>query len=256
MKPLSHLERGFFIAMETATDPRLVRARVLVVGVGGLGSPVALALAAAGVGTLGLVDPDVVEVSNLHRQSLYATADVGRAKVEVAAERLRALVPSLRLETWRERFGPGHTARARAFDLLVDGTDTIAAKFALNDVAVAAGVPLLHAGVLGFSAQLLTVLPHVSACYRCVFEEAPPPGETPSCEEAGVLGPVAALAGTLQAAEAVRLLTDAGPLFVNRLLSIDTRAGRYRLVPLAANPRCTACRAAAGAPATGRSDAP
>jgi molybdopterin/thiamine biosynthesis adenylyltransferase len=222
------------------SHPRLARARALVVGVGGLGAPAAATLARAGVGTLGLVDPDVVELSNLHRQPLYATADVGRAKVEVAAERLRALHPGVRIEVRRERLGPD-AAGVRGFDVVLDGTDTIAAKFAVNDAAVAAGVPLVHAGVLGFRAQLMTVLPGASACYRCVFEEAPPPGDVPSCQEAGVLGPVTALVAALQAAEAIGLLAGRGAAWVDRLLAIDLATGRHRLVPLPAGPRCTRC---------------
>jgi len=222
-------------------DENLARSRALVIGVGGLGAPAAMALAAAGVGTLGLIDPDVVELSNLHRQPLYASADVGRAKVEVAAERLGALAPALRVETWRARFGPADAHLLGAFDVVLDGTDTIAAKFVVSDAAVAAGVPLVHAGVLGFRAQLLTVLPGRSACYRCVFEEAPPPGDVPSCQEAGVLGPVTALAGALQAAEALRLLTGLPPAHANALLAVDTQAGSWRTVPVAPNPRCPAC---------------
>ena len=225
------------------TNARLARARVLIVGVGGLGSPAAAALAAAGVGTLALMDPDLVDVSNLHRQTLYGAADVGRRKVEVAAERLRARHPALRVETWPERFGPESAARLRGVDVVLDGTDTIGAKFAVNDAAVAAGVPLVHAGVLGFRAQLLTVLPGTSACYRCVFEEAPPPGDVPSCQEAGVLGPVTALAGALQAAEAIGLLTGRGAAFVDRLLTLDLHAGHHRIVPLPPGPRCTICTA-------------
>ena len=228
---------------------RLAPSRVLVVGVGGLGAPAAGALAAAGVGTLGLVDPDRVEASNLHRQPLYDAADVGLRKVDVAAGRLRRRHDGLRVETRAERFVPGHV---RGFDVVLDGTDTIAAKFAINDACVGAGVPLVHAGVLGFTAQLLTVLPGRSACYRCLFEEAPPPGDVPSCEEAGVLGPVPALAGALQAAEAIRLLAGPGPAYAGRLLVIDTRAGRWRAVPVAANPRCPVC---IPIHATGRSEA-
>jgi molybdopterin/thiamine biosynthesis adenylyltransferase len=230
----------------------LAGSRALIVGVGGLGSPAAMALAASGVGTLGLVDPDAVEISNLHRQPLYEAADVGRMKVAVAAERLRTLHPALRVETWRERFTHEHVALARRFDLVLDGTDTIAAKFAVNDAAVAAGVPLVHAGVLGFRAQLLTVLPGASACYRCVFEEAPPPGDVPSCQEAGVLGPVTALAGALQAAEAIRILAGTGAAFADRLLAIDLGRGSHRTVPLAPNPRCPTCAALRAA---GRSEA-
>jgi adenylyltransferase/sulfurtransferase len=214
---------------------------VLVAGVGGLGAPAASALATAGVGTLGLVDPDVVELSNLHRQPLYATADVGRPKVDVAAERLRALAAGVRVETRRARLGTDDAVSLRGFDVVLDGTDTIAAKFAVNDAAVAAGVPLVHAGVLGFRAQLMTVLPGASACYRCVFEEAPPPGDVPSCQEAGVLGTVTALAGALQAAEAIRIITGRGAAWADRLVTIDVRTGRHRVVPLAVGRRCSTC---------------
>ena len=231
--------------MTTSPPSRLARARALLVGVGGLGSPAALALARAGIGELGLVDPDVVEISNLHRQPLYGGADLGRAKVDVAAERLRALAPALRIVTWRERFPEGDAARALPdFDVVLDGTDTIAAKFAVNDAAVAAGVPLVHAGVLGFRGQLMTVLPGDTACYRCVFEEAPAAGEVPSCEEAGILGPTAALAGALAAAEAVRLVTGEDAAYAGRLLVIDTLGGRHRSVPLGRRPRCRTCESA------------
>ena len=223
--------------------------RVLVVGVGGLGSSAALALAHAQVGTLGLMDPDPVEVSNLHRQLLYDSADVGRPKVTVAAEQLRRLMPGLHVESRRERFGPHQAAVLRGFDCVVDGTDTVAAKFALSD-----------AGVLGFVAQLMTVVPGESACYRCVFEEPPPPDEVPSCQEAGVLGPVVALAGALQAAETIRLLGWWAPAWANRLLRIDAWTGRWRTVPLAPNPRCAACAAlsplAAPTANAGRSEGP
>jgi len=215
--------------------------RALVIGVGGLGAPAAMALAAGGIGTLGLVDPDVVEVSNLHRQPLYETADVGRAKVDVAGDRLRAWHPALRVETWRARFAPDDAALLRGFDVVLDGTDTIATKFDVNDAAVAAGVPLVHAGVLGFCAQLMTVLPGATACYRCIFEDVPPPGDVPSCQEAGVMGPVPVLAGALQAAEALRILAGEAAAFADRLLAIDLLAGTWRTVPLAANPRCRTC---------------
>jgi adenylyltransferase/sulfurtransferase len=248
--------------LQSLLDPsppstKLGRARVLIVGLGGLGSPAALALAAAGVGALGLVDPDVVEPSNLPRQLLYDDGDVGRPKVEVAAAGLEAAVPGLRVEAWRERFAPGGTweRRVAAFDLVVDGTDTIPDKFFLNDTAVAAGRPLVHAGVLGFAAQVLTVLPGRSACYRCIFEEAPPVAETPTCEAAGVLGPVVALAGAVQASEAVRVLDGGAPAFADRLLTFDLSTGRARAVPVRPNPRCTACHGGAEPAWIGRSEA-
>jgi molybdopterin-synthase adenylyltransferase len=227
--------------MKDHTSQRRLRSgRVLVVGVGGLGCPAAAALAAAGIGTIGLVDPDVVELSNLPRQTLYRAADLGRPKVEVAAERLAAIAPATRVRTWQRRLGPGDAALAGGFDVVVDGTDSIAAKFAVNDAAVAAGVPLVHAGALGLRAQVLTVVPGVTACYRCVFEEAPPPDDVPSCTEAGVLGPVVALAGGFQAAEAIRVLTGAPPRLADRLLVIDLDGG-HRVVRLARRPGCVTC---------------
>src|SRR5262245_1807069 len=184
----------------------LARTRVLIAGVGGLGAPAAEALAAAGVGTLGLFDPDVVDVSNLHRQPLYDDDAIGRPKAAVAAERLRALAPGLDVEWDRRAITAGDASLVARFDVLLDGTDSIAAKFLLNDLAVAADRPLVHAGVVGLRAQLLTVLPRRTACYRCIFEAPPPPEEAVSCTEAGVLGPLPALAGALQAAEAIRVL--------------------------------------------------
>ena len=228
-----------FKSTDQTTDARDVRA--LVIGVGGLGCPATLALARAGVGTLGLVDPDVVDASNLPRQLLYDPGDVGRAKVAVAAERLRAVAPALRVVTRQARFTASDVAWLRDFDIVVDGTDSIAAKFDVNDAAVTAGVPLVHAGAVDFRAQLLTIVPHETACYRCVFEDAPPPDDVPSCQEAGVLGPVVALAGSLQAAEALRVAVGGRPHFADRLLSIDLRAGIWRSIRVARRRGCSAC---------------
>jgi adenylyltransferase/sulfurtransferase len=225
------------------------------VGVGGLGAPAAAALASGGVGRLGLVDPDLVDVSNLHRQPLYGDADVGRPKVTVAAARLARLAPGLQLETVQARLGAEHATLVARYDAVVDGTDSIAAKFLLSDLALATGRPLVHAGVIGFRAQLMTILPGRSACYRCVFEEAPPSGEVPACEEAGVLGPLPPLIGALQAAEAIRCLAGRPPLFADRLLTVDLGAGGWRTVPLAPNPRCPACARTQPERATTRSEA-
>jgi adenylyltransferase/sulfurtransferase len=222
-------------------DPALADRRVLVVGIGGLGAPAAAALAAAGVGTLGLIDPDRVDASNLPRQTLYADADVGLAKVEVAAARLAERTPGLRTCTTYRRFTADDVALAAAYDALVDGTDSIAAKFAVNDAAVAAGRPLVHAAVLGWRAQLTTILPGATACYRCVFEDAPPPGDVPSCQDAGVVGATTALAAAIQAAEVVRLLTGSRPALAGRLLTIDLSTGLHRTIPLARRPACPAC---------------
>jgi adenylyltransferase/sulfurtransferase len=219
----------------------LSAARVLLVGVGGLGSPAALALAEAGVGTLGLVDPDRVELSNLPRQLLYDEQDVGRRKVDAARARLAREHPALRIETRAARFAASSAAWLSEFDVVLDGTDGAAVKLALNDAAVATGVPLVHAGASGLRAQLLTVLPGRSACLRCLFEDGSAAEDEPACTAAGILGPVVALAGGLAAAEALRLLTGAPALFADRLLTIDARAGTWRSVPLARNPGCAAC---------------
>ena len=218
-------------------------ARALIVGVGGLGSPAAMALAAAGVGTLGLIDPDRVELSNLHRQPLYDDTDLGLPKVDAAAAHLRVAHPALRVETWQIRFDADTAELLDGFDVVLDGTDSIAAKFVVNDAAVARGVPLVHAGAIGTRAQLLTVLPGRSACYRCLFEAPPPPDEVASCQDAGVLGPTVVLAGSLQAAEAVRVLGGETPLFVDRLLILDTQAASWRRVFVTPRPTCPACGA-------------
>jgi len=236
-----------------STRSDLDDARVVIVGVGGLGSPAAIALADAGVGTIGLVDPDRVDPSNLHRQPLYGDADVGRLKVEAATEHLRSSHPRLRIKAAAVRFEAGSAALLADFDVVVDGTDSVAAKFDVNDAAVAARIPLCHAGAIGWQAQLLSILPGTTACYRCLFEEPPPPEQVPSCQEAGVLGPAVVLAGSLQAGEAVRLLSGMSPLFADRLLVIDTRSGSWRRIAVTRRPGCPACGSLHQYPITQRS---
>jgi molybdopterin/thiamine biosynthesis adenylyltransferase len=227
-------------AIESSTQS-LPEARAIVIGMGGLGAPAATVLAEAGVGTIGLVDPDRVEVSNLHRQPLYTLSDIGSPKVETAAARLRAGHPGTEIRPLRARFDADLAPLLDEFDVVLDGTDSIAAKFTINDAAVARGVPLVHAGALGTRAQLLTVLPGRTACYRCLFEEPPPPDDAPSCQEAGVLGPSVVLAGTLQAAEAIRLLAGDPPLFASALLHVDTWRGSWRSIAVTRRPSCPAC---------------
>jgi adenylyltransferase/sulfurtransferase len=221
----------------------LAQGSVLVVGVGALGCAAAGALAAAGIGRLTLVDPDRVERSNLHRQLLHRTADLGRAKVESAADSLHARHPAVAIATAALRFDA-----ATAADLVgehtcvIDATDGIATKFLVNDLAVGLGTPLVHAGIVRFQGQLMTILPGVSACYRCLFGAPPEEGSVPSCQEAGVLGSLAGTIGTLQAAEAIRLATGTGTLLTDRLLTYDALSGRWRHVRLRRNPSCPACR--------------
>jgi adenylyltransferase/sulfurtransferase len=180
-------------------------------------------------------------VSNLHRQPLYEESDLGRPKVEAAAARLRTISPSLQVQAFQARFDADMASLLDQFDVVLDGTDSIAAKFVVNDAAVARGVPLVHAGALATRAQLMTVLPGRTACYRCLFEDPPPPDDVPSCQEAGVLGPSVVLAGTLQAAEAIRLLAGEAPLLANRLLHVDTWRGSWRSIVVTRRPSCPAC---------------
>ncbi len=234
---------GWDATEDAPSASRLADASVVVVGVGALGCAAAASLAAAGIGRLGLVDPDRVERSNLHRQLLHRTADLGRLKVDSAAETLRALHPTLAIDTAATRFDADTAASlARGHACVIDATDGIATKFAINDAVVALGMPLVHAGVVRFQGQLMTILPGVSACYRCLFGAPPEEGSVPSCQEAGVLGSLAGTIGTLQAAEAITIVTGRGTPLADRLLTYDARDGRWRHVRLRRNPACSACR--------------
>jgi len=215
---------------------------VLVVGAGALGCAAATALAAAGVARLTLVDPDRVEPSNLHRQLLHRTADVGRPKVLSAAETLQARHPGVAITPVEGRVDAANAAAFLAgHACVVDASDGLETKFMLNDAAVRAGRPLVHGGVVRFVGQLMTILPGESACYRCLFGAPPAAADVPSCQEAGVVGSLAATIGILQAAEVVRLLTGAGGLLTDRLLTVDALGGRWRRVRLRRNPACAAC---------------
>jgi len=221
---------------------RLAHARVLLVGVGGLGTPAALELAAAGVGTLGLMDGDAVELSNLQRQILYRTADVGRRKVVAAAERLIARYPAVHVETFDERLRPGNLAALfRRFDFVIDATDGIGSKYLVNDGAVIVGVPYSHAGVVAFQGQTMTVIPRRSACLRCLFPLPPVAGEVPTCQEAGIAAPLPGSLGALQAAEAIKCLLGVGALLTNRLVTYDALQGRWRTVTVRHSPDCPVC---------------
>lgn len=232
-------------AREEASEALRAR-RALLIGAGGLGAPAALALSRAGVGTLGLSDSDTVDLSNLHRQILYRTADVGAPKTERAAARLCS-ARAVRVE----RLGAIPLAEAeaclRGWDVVLDGTDSIEAKFALSDAAARSRVPLVHAGVVQQRGLVLSVLPG-GPCYRCLFEAPPPPGEVVSCQEAGVLGAAAGLVGALQAAEALKILLGRGRPLSGRLLDIDLERFKVREVFYPKNPGCTGC----GRPEGGR----
>jgi molybdopterin/thiamine biosynthesis adenylyltransferase len=238
--------------MRTLPDPlrepapsardRLLDGRVLIVGAGGLGVPAALHLATAGVGTVGLIDGDAVELSNLHRQILYRAEDVGRPKVGVAAKRVAAVAPRCRVRRLDGRL-TGENVREVfvQFDFVIDATDGIASKYLVNDGAVLCGIAYAHAGVVGLQGQLMTVVPRRSACLRCLFPTPPADGDLPTCQEAGILGPLAGSIGLLQAGEALKYLLGTGTLLTDRLLICEARSGRWRSVALSRNRRCPLC---------------
>ena len=221
---------------------RVCEGKVLVVGLGGLGSPAALTLALAGVGTLGLVDADRVELSNLHRQILHFTPDIGRPKVDSAREKIRQLNPSITVEAHNEWLHAGNLADIFAgYDFILDATDGVATKFLINDGAVLLNKPLSHAGIVQFHGQALTVLPRQTTCLRCLFPVPPQPDENPTCQEAGLLGSLAGSLGSVQAAEAVKYLSGDGDLLTDRLLTYDALALRWREVRVRPSRHCPLC---------------
>jgi molybdopterin/thiamine biosynthesis adenylyltransferase len=224
---------------------RLRAARVLVVGAGGLGSPLALYLAAAGVGTIGIVDHDGLELSNLQRQVAHTTARLGRNKAESAAEALAALNPLVRIETHARRMD-AEAARdlIPRYDIVCDGTDNFATRFLLGDACHLLGRPLVSAAVLRFEGQLSVFQGHLGSphpCHRCLHPDQPPEGLVPTCSEAGVLGAVTGVMGTLQATEVLKLILDIGESLSGRLLLWDALDARFRTVKLKRDPACALC---------------
>jgi len=221
---------------------RLRAARVLLVGAGGLGSPVALYLAAAGIGTLGIVEADRVDVSNLQRQVLHGTRDVGRKKLASAADRLRDLNPGVEVVAHDAWFSAENAlALAKDYDLVVDGTDNFTARYLVNDACVLAGKPNVHGAVFRFEGQATVFCAPGGPCYRCLYPEPPPPELVPNCAEGGVLGVVPGLVGLLQATEVVKWVTGIGTPLVGRLLLVDALGPEFRTVRVRPDPRCPAC---------------
>ena len=217
---------------------RLKAARVLIVGAGGLGAPAALYLAAAGVGTLVLVDPDTVDLSNLQRQVLYAQADIGRPKVEAAAERLTALNPHVTIEQAPVALDAGNArALIAGCDLVLDGTDDFATRFAVNAACVAEGVTLVSGAIGRWTGQVGVF--SAAPCYRCLVPEIPPDPET--CSAVGVVGALAGVVGSMMALEAVKLLTGAGDPLLGRLLIYDALSAETRTVKIGRDPECEVC---------------
>jgi molybdopterin/thiamine biosynthesis adenylyltransferase len=209
---------------------KLLNGRVLIIGAGGLGAPVAMYLAAAGVGHIGIIDADVVDISNLQRQIIHFTPDIGRPKIESAKEKMNQINPDVQVTTYYDLFSKDNALDIlKDYDFVVDGTDSFPAKFLINDACVIAKKPFSHGGSLRFDGQTMTHVPG-SASYRCVFKNPPPAGAVPTCSQAGVFGAVAGMLGTIQAAEALRYLTGVGELLTNRLLIFDALNMKFRTV--------------------------
>jgi adenylyltransferase/sulfurtransferase len=225
-----------------AGQRRLKQARVLLVGAGGLGSPVALYLAAAGVGTLGMVDFDVVDATNLQRQVLHGTADVGRPKLDSARDRIGELNPHVAVEPHPVRLTSANALEIfREYDVVVDGTDNFPTRYLVNDACVLTGKPNVYGSILRWEGQASVFWAERGPCYRCLFRDPPPPGLVPSCAEGGVLGVLPGIVGTLQAAETLKLLLGVGEPMVGRLLLLDALRMRFRELKLRKDPECPAC---------------
>ena len=221
---------------------KLLAAKVLIIGAGGLGCPAALYLAAAGVGTIGIVDNDCVEVSNLQRQIAHFTKDINVAKVDSAAEKMYAINPEITVKTYKEFLcAENINPIIEGYDFVIDGTDNFPTKFLVNDACVFKGIPFSHGGILRFNGQTMTVVPGESACYRCSFRQPPPPDAVPSCAQAGVLGAIAGMLGTIQAAEALKYITGVGELLTNGLLTFDARTMTFRKINLTRQKSCPLC---------------
>jgi molybdopterin/thiamine biosynthesis adenylyltransferase/rhodanese-related sulfurtransferase len=225
-----------------AGQARLLGSKALLIGAGGLGSPAALYLAAAGVGTIGIVDFDVVDVSNLQRQILHTTARVGERKTDSAKQTINALNPDINVVAHEEMLVAENVNRIiKGYDVILDGTDTFETRYILNDAAVAAGIPVIHASVFRFEGQLTTFIPYEGPCYRCLYPTPPPPELAPGCSVAGVLGVVPGILGLLQANEALKVLLGIGETLAGRLLLFDALETEFTELKLRRDPHCPVC---------------
>jgi len=221
---------------------KLKAARVLCIGAGGLGSPLALYLTAAGVGTLGIVDFDVVDYTNLQRQIIHSTADVGRKKLDSAAEKLKAINPFVEIRKYDTRLSSDNALEIfRDFDIIADGTDNFPTRYLVNDACVITGKPNVYGSIFRFEGQASVFATKDGPCYRCLYPEPPPPGLVPSCAEGGVLGILPGLVGVMQATEVIKLILGAGEPLIGRLLLIDALGMKFRELKLRKNPDCPVC---------------
>ena len=226
---------------------KLLNAKVLIIGAGGLGAPAALYLAAAGVGTIGIADADVVDLSNLQRQVIHTTNDIGKKKVESAAETMRAINPDVVVNTYYQFVNSENILELiKDYDFILDGTDNFPAKFLINDACVMAKKPLSHAGIIRFKGQLTTIIPGEGPCYRCIFKDPPPKDAVPTCKQAGVIGAMGGVIGSLQAMEAVKYITGTGDLLVGYLLTYDALKMEFHKIKLP--PRGKGCAVCSDTP--------
>ncbi|MDR0532170.1 MAG: molybdopterin-synthase adenylyltransferase MoeB [Oscillospiraceae bacterium] len=224
---------------------KLQSAKALIIGAGGLGSPAAMYLAAAGLGTIGIADADVVDLSNLQRQVIHATPDLGKEKVISAKETMLAINPDIRVNAYCTRVSAGNIMDLISdYDFVIDAVDNFPTKFLINDACVLGQTPFCHAGILRFSGQLMTWIPGVGApCYRCVFQEPPPPDVAPTCRQAGIVGAMAGVIGCLQAMEAIKYITGAGELLTGTLLTCDALKMEFRKIKVPRQKTCAVCGA-------------
>ena len=221
---------------------KLLKAKVLCIGAGGLGSPSSMYLAAAGIGTIGMIDDDMVDASNLQRQILHATDRIGTAKVDSAETTLRGLNPDVKVDKHRTRITSDNAAELIApYDVIVDGADNFATRYLVNDVALRLGKPVIHASIFRFEGQITVFPANGSPCYRCLFPNPPPAEDAPSCAEAGVLGVLPGVMGVLQATEAIKLVLGLGDVLAGRLLVYDAIKTRFRELKLRRDPKCPTC---------------
>src|SRR3989338_806034 len=221
---------------------KLLKAKVLIIGAGGLGSPCALYLAAAGIGKIGIVDSDAVELNNLQRQILHSTKNVAKPKVDSAKERLNAINTDVEIIPYKLRLSSENILDIiKDYDIIVDGSDNFPTRYLVNDACVLAYKPLSHAGIFRFDGQAITIIPHQSACYRCLFASPPPPGLVPSCQDAGILGAVAGIIGVIQANEILKFVLGIRELLVGRLLIFNALDSTFRQVKVPKDPKCPVC---------------
>lgn len=221
---------------------KILKAKVLIIGAGGLGSPCALYLASAGIGRIGIVDSDAVELNNLQRQILHTTASVGKPKVESAKERLNSINPDIEIIPYKLRLTSENILDIiKEYDIIVDGSDNFPTRYLVNDACVLSKKPLSHGGIFRYDGQAITIIPGEGACYRCLFPEPPPPGLVPSCQEAGILGAVAGSIGVIQANEVLKYILGIGELLTGKLLIFNALDSSFRQVKVPRDPKCAIC---------------